>query len=241
MRITKREIIVSVVIISIMIIIGLVISEAIRQNLLEKYQIYDTAVQIDSEELFRYGMKTDIGYAFVYGDLKTIDPVGFPEIEGEYSHIKKEEQEYRRHSRTVTKTYKDSKGNTHTKTEIEYYWTWDTIRSESKTATKISFLNVEFEYSKIPFSATHQIATLDTGNKQRNVYYGKKAECEGTIFTMLEDDTISKTSFYEDLAIKETIEHLENGYEIVIFWIFWVLLTIGFVLGFYYLENRWLD
>lgn len=241
MRITKREIIVSVVIISIMVIIGLVISEAIQQNLLEKYQIYDTAVQIDSEELFRYGMKTDIGYAFVYGDLKTIDPVGFPEIEGEYSYIKKEEQEYRRHSRTVTKTYKDSDGNTRTKTEIEYYWTWDTIRSETKTATKISFLNVEFEYSKIPFSFTHQIATLDTGHNQRNVYYGKKAECEGTIFTVLENDTISKTSFYENLTIEETIEHLETGYGIVIFWIFWVLLTIGFVFGFYYFENRWLD
>jgi len=241
MRITKREIISSVVIIAIMVIIGFVINESIQQYLLEKYQTYDTAVQIESEELFRYGMKTGIGHAFVYGNLKTIDPVTFPEIGGAYSYIKKEEQEYRRHSRTVTKTYKDSNGNTKTKTEIEYYWTWDTMRTESKISTKISFLNVEFDYSKIPFPSSSQIATLDTGYHERNVYYGSKAECEGTIFTILSNDTISKTSFYENLTITETIERLETGAELVIFWIFWILLTVGLVIGFYYLENRWLE
>ena len=94
MEIKKREIIFSFAIIAVMIIIGLFISGKIRQNLLEDYQKYDTAVQIESEEVFRYGMKTNIGNAFVYGDLKALDPVSFPEIKGEYSYIKKEEQEY---------------------------------------------------------------------------------------------------------------------------------------------------
>lgn len=241
MTITKREIISSVVIIAIMVIIGFVINESIQQSLLEKYQIYDTAVQIESEELFRYGMKTSIGHAFAYGNLKTIDPVTFPEIGGAFSYIKKEEQEYTKHSRTVTKTYTDSKGNTKTKTEIEHYWTWDTMRTETKKATKISFLNVEFSYSKIPFPSSSQIATLDTGYHKRNVYYGSKAEYEGTIFTILEKDTIRKTSFYENLTIEKTIEHLESGYELVVFWILWILLMIILVIGFYYLENRWLE
>ena len=95
MKIKKREVILSIVIITIMVIIGLVISDKINQSLLEQYLEYDTAVQIDTEELFRYGMSTNIGNAFVYGDLKAVDTVSFPEIEGKYSYIKKEEQEYR--------------------------------------------------------------------------------------------------------------------------------------------------
>ena len=242
MEINKREIIASVVIIAIMIILGFVISDSIQESLLEKYQVYDTAVKIDSDEdLFRYGMKTDVGHAFVYGKLKTIDPVTFPEIKGEYSYIEREEQEYRKHTRWVTETYEDSEGNQKTRQVEEEYWTWDTMNTEKKTATKITFLNVEFDYSKISFLYKHEITTIDTGYHKRNVYYGKGTECEGTIFTILKNNTISETSFYNNQTISETIEDLESGYQIVIFWIFWVLLTGGLVVGFYYLENEWLD
>ena len=162
MEIKKREVIASVVIVAFMLIVGFAISEKIRQSLLEDYQVYDTAVQIDDDkELFEYGMKTNVGYSFVYGELKTLDPVSYSEVSGQYSYIKKEEQEYRRHSRTVTKTYTDSKGKTHTKTETEYYWTWDTMRTESKKATQISFLDVEFAYEKIPFPPSHQLEIVN--------------------------------------------------------------------------------
>jgi len=240
MEITKREIIASVVIIGLMLSIGFIISESIQQSLLEQYQVYDTAVQIDSEDLFRYGMETDIGHAFVYGDLKTVDPVTFPEIDGQYSYIKKEEQEYTRHSRTVTTTYEDANGNTKTKTEIEYYWTWDTMRTERKSSTKISFLNVEFDYSKIPFPSSNYITTLNTGYHKRNVYYGTGTQFKGTIFSILKSNTINETSFFENKTISETIEDLETGYEIILFWIIWIMLTAGLVVLFFYFENRWL-
>ena len=41
MKITKREIIASVVIIGLMLSIGFIISESIQQRLLEKYQMYE--------------------------------------------------------------------------------------------------------------------------------------------------------------------------------------------------------
>ena len=225
-----------------MLIIGFAISEKIRQSLLEDYQVYDTAVQIDDDkELFEYGMKTNVGYSFVYGELKTLDPVSYPEVSGQYSYIKKEEQEYRRHSRQVTKTYTDSKGKTHTKTETEYYWTWDTMRTESKKATQISFLDVEFAYEKIPFPSSHQLEIVNTGYHKRNVYYGTETDFQGTLFTSLKENTINNAKFYKNQTIAETIENLETGAEIVIFWILWILLIIGLVIGFYYLENKWLD
>ena len=241
MEIKKREVIASVVIISFMLILGFTINEKIQLNLLESYQIYDTAAQIDSKELFEYGMKTNLGYAFVYGNLETLDPVSYSEVSGEYSYIEKEEQEYREHSRTVTKTYTDSEGRTQTKVEIEYYWTWDTMRTESKSATKISFLGVEFAYEKIPFPSSHQIEIIDTGYHKRNVYYATDTSFQGTLFTSLKENTINDTKFYQNRTIVETIEHLETGSEIVAFWILWIFLTIGLVIGFYYLENRWLD
>lgn len=242
MEIKKREVIASVVIVALMLIIGFAISEKIRQSLLEDYQVYDTAAQIDDDkELFEYGMKTNVGHAFVYGKLKALDTVSYPEVSGKYSYIRKEEQEYRLHSRTVTKTYTDSKGKTRTKTEIEYYWTWDTMKTESKTSTKISFLDVEFTYEKIPFPSSHQIKIVDTGYHRRNVYYATETDFQGTIFTSLKENTINNTNFYKNQTIAETIENLETGTEIVIFWILWIFLIIGLVIGFYYLENKWLD
>lgn len=242
MEIKKREVIASVVIVALMLIIGFAISEKIRQSLLEDYQVYDTATRIDdNKELFEYGMETNVGYAFVYGELKTLDPVSYPEVSEKYSYIRKEEQEYRRHSRTVTKTHTDSKGKTHTKTETEYYWTWDTMRTEIKTATKISFLDVEFAYEKIPFPSSHQLEIVKTGYHKRNVYYGTESDFQGTLFTSLKENTINNTKFYQNQTIKETIENLETGDEIVIFWILWILLIIGLVIVFYYLENKWLD
>lgn len=242
MEIKKREVIFSIIIIAVMLIIGFFISEHMQQKQLEEYQTYDAAVKIDNdEELFRYGMKTDIGNAFVSGDIKTLDPVSFPEVKGEYSFIEKEEQKYRRHTRTVTETYTDSKGKTHTKTKTEEYWTWDTMKTEEKRATKISFLNVEFAYDKIPLPSSRQIEILKTGYHKRNVYYATGTDFKGTIFTTLKGNTINETKFYKDQTISQTIEDLESGHEILIFWIFWIFLIIVAVIGFYYAENRWLD
>lgn len=241
MEIKKREIIFSIIIVAVMLIIGFAISGKIQIKLLDNFQKYDTATRIETEELFRYGMSTNIGHSFVYGNLRVLDPVGFPELKGEYSYIKKEQQEYTRHSRTVTKTYTDSKGNTKTRTEVEYYWTWDTVKTYTKTSKKITFLNVEFEYKKIPFPIGHLITTIETGFHTRNVYYGTETEFTGTIFTNLKENTISDTSFYKNQTIEETINHLETGYELIIFWVIWVIIIAGLVIAFYFLENKWLD
>ena len=242
MQITKREIIASVVIFSVLMIIGFFISNSINQNLLEEYQIYDTALKIDSDEtMFRRGIETNIGFSFVYGELDTLDPVTYSEIGGAYSYIKKEEQEYRKHTRIVTEEYTDSKGKTHTRSKTETYWTWDTMHTESKTSTRISFLNIEFSYEKIPFPGDHYIKTISTGYHRRNVYYGTGTNFSGTIFTSLKDNTINNTKFYNNSTISETIQHLESGSGIIVFWIFWILLIAGSIFVFYFLENRWLN
>lgn len=236
--ITKREILFSVIIILVMLTIGVCVSDGINDAVMEKHQQYNTALQIDSDkELFKYGMRTNIGNAFVYGDLKAVDTVSYEEVTGEYSYVKKVKEKYTMHTRTVHHTRSD--GSSYTTTET--YWTWDRVDSWSKHSEKITFLDVEFDYGQINFPYEDYIDTIKESSHIRYVYYGSPAECVGTLYTQLGDDTISNSSFYNNKTISETIEHLESGYEIVTFWIVWIVLTGGIVYGFYYLDNNWLE
>ena len=106
----------------LMLIIGFFIGHKIQQYVLRKHNQYDTAVKIESEELFRKAMHNDIGLAFIYGNLKPVDPVSVPEISGEYFYIKKVKQKYQRHTKKVYETYKDSNGKKHTRTKKKHYY-----------------------------------------------------------------------------------------------------------------------
>jgi hypothetical protein len=235
--ITKREILVSIAIVCAMLLIGLLISSAINDALMDSYQEYNTALQINNDkETFEYGMRTNIGNAFVYGDLKAVDTVTYDEIGGSYSYIKKVKEKYTQHTRVVTTT---TNGKTTTRTET--YWTWDTVASWDKHSEKITFLDVEFDYGTIAFPSDSYIGTVKESSKIRYKYYGAPAECEGTLYAELGDNTINDTSFYYNSTIEETIEGLESNWQLILFWIGWVLLTGGAVVGFYYIDNKWLE
>jgi hypothetical protein len=239
--ITKREILASIAIVCVMLLIGLLISSAIHESLMDAYQEYNTALQIDNDkETFKYGMKTNIGNAFVYGDLKTVDTVTFDEIGGEYSYVKKVKERYTRHTRTVTKT-RVVNGKTQSYTTTETYWTWDTIDSWEKHSEKIAFLNVEFDYGTIDFPSSEYITTIRESSNIRYKYYGSPTECEGTLCAKLENNTIANVSFYNNKTIAQVMESLESKWQLVLFWIGWVILMGGSVAGFYYIDNQWLE
>lgn len=240
-EVTKREILASIVIVALMFVIGLMIHGKINDSLMEDYQKYDTAVQIDNNaDLFTYGMRTEIGYVFAYGDLKAVDIVTYPEIDGSYSYIKKVKERYTKHTRTVTKT-RTVNGKTQTYTTTETYWTWDTVDSWSQHSQKISFLDTEFDYGTIPFPSSSYITTIKESSKIRYVYYGTAAKFTGTLSADFKDKTIKDTSFYANQTIDQTIKSLESGSELIIFWFLWILLTGGCVIGFCYLDNKWLE
>jgi len=240
-EITKREILASISIIAVMILIGVLISSKISEYQMDKNEVYNKAVKIENQELFQYGMDTNVGNAFVYGDLESIDTVTYPEIGGEYMSVSKVKERYTMHTRTVTKTRTKSDGTTETYTEIEEYWTWDPIERWSEHCKKVAFLGIEFDYGQIYKPVEHHIDTQKESYYIRYVYYGSNTKYTGTIFTCLKDNTISETKFYNDRNIEETVKHLESGGGEVIFWIFWILLTGGCVFGFYYLDNKWLE
>ena len=248
MEITKREIIASVAIIAVMLTIGFIISGKITEHQIEKNAEYQKAVHIEDKELFEYSMRTNVGNAFVYGDIKPVDTVTYEEIGGEYLYVEKIEEQYERHEREVE--VKDKNGKKRKETEV--YYEWEIENRESKHVKEIEFLGVKFDYGKINLTGKEYIDTINSGRvyswqsgervKVRFKYYGISTKHTGTIYTHLEDKTISDNSpFYKDCTIDEALDKCTSETGNVIFWIAWILLICGCVYGFYYAENRWLE
>ena len=237
-EITKREILASISIIAVMILFGILISSKISEHLMDKNEIYNKAVKIESQDMFQYGMDTNVGNAFVYGDLKAVDTVTYPEIGGEYMYVEKVKERYTMHTKIETHT--DSNGHSYTTTRT--YWTWDRVGSEDVKCKKISFCGINFDSNKIRFPGSKYIDTIKESSHIRYKYYGVGTKYTGTIFTDLKNHTISdNTRFYNNSTIDQTIERLESSISLVVFWVFWIILIGGIVFIFYYLDNRWLD
>ena len=238
MEITKREILASISIIGIMLVIGILISGKISEYQMDQNEMYNKAVRIESSDLFQHGMNTNIGSAFVYGDLKAVDTVTYPEIGGEYMYVEKVKEEYRMHTRTVT--HKRSDGSTYTTTET--YWSWDRVGSEHIKCNEIEFCNIKFSSDKFDIPSTNHIDTIKVSSHVRYKYYGTETKHTGTIFTELKDKTISdSTNFYKDKTIEETADMLHSEGLPIVFWIIWICITGIGVYAFYSLENRWLE
>jgi hypothetical protein len=236
-EITKREVLVSISIIAILLMVGFGLSGSISEYVSDQNEIYNKAVKIESTDMFEYGMRTNVGNAFVYGVLEAVDTVTYPEIGGEYVYVEKVKERYTMHTRVVTYT---SNGKTRTRTET--YWTWDKVDSEEIIAKEISFAGVKFDINKIDLPSSDYIDTIKESSHIRYKYYGVGTKFTGTIFADLRDNTIPDgTEFYNNKDIDETIKLLEALDWTWVFWIFWIAL-IGFcVYGFYYFDNRWLE
>ena len=110
-EITKREVLASISIIAVMILVGILISAKITECQMDRNEVYNKAVKIDSQEMFSYGMRTNVGNAFIYGTLQAVDPVSYPEIDGSYMYVEKIKKCYTMHTRTVAHT--DANGTPH--------------------------------------------------------------------------------------------------------------------------------
>lgn len=236
--ITKREVIASFVIIAFMMIVGFFISDNMTDWQNEQNAKYQKALHIENnKDMFQYGMDTNVGNAFVYGDLTALDPVSYDEIDGEYMYIEKVKEQYTKHTRRVSYTV-DGK----TRYRTETYWTWDWVGSEDKKCKNINFCGVTFDSNKIDMPSQHLIDTIKESSHIRYKYYGISTSHTGTIFTKLADGSISdNTKFHENESIDDVLKDKTTGGWNIIFWVVWIILTGILVFGFYYLDNQWLN
>lgn len=243
MEITKREIIISIAIVAIMMLFGFMISDSISDARLDKLQEYNTALKIpdNNTELFQYALDTDVGNTFVEGKLKFLDPVSIEDIDGQYSYISRELEKYTRHTRTVTETYYvDGKAKTRTKTET--YWTWDHVETDEWESKQINFNGVDFPIDKIEIPGTRHHSTVGCGYHLRYVYYVRDLEWQGTLYAKIKDHTFENTAdFRADTDIEQMLEYYTVFNWLWLFWPFWIILTGGLVYGFYYIDNNWLE
>lgn len=240
-EITLREILASVSIVAVLFTIGFAISGKISDYVMDKNEVYNKAVKIESRSMFEYGMRTNVGNAFVYGDLEAIDTVTYPEIDGEYMYAEKVKEVYTMHTRQVAHT-RTVNGHTETYYTTEVYWSWDYAGSEHVTSQQVRFCGVTFPSSKIKIPSGKYLRTIYRSSHVRYNYYVTETKHTGTIFTELKDNTISeKSSFYKDRTIDEAVTRLQSRDFTVTFWVCWIIFIVLCVVGFYYLDNRWLE
>lgn len=98
MEVKKREILVSIIIALISIMIGIFISGKISDSQDAGRESYQKAIQIEEPEIFRHCMSVNSGDGLIYGELKAVDTVSDPNIEGEwFIFIKKNSTIYDAH------------------------------------------------------------------------------------------------------------------------------------------------
>lgn len=259
-EITLRELITSLAIVFLMVAFGFFIHSNIHNSILEKNEKYRKAPVTNSIELYNYVKKTGIGNTFTIFELKAVEPQSIPELSGEYLYIEKVKEYYTRHTRTISST--DSKGKTITRTEV--YYTWDRVQSEELESKEVIFNGDIYPIDKFdgyPYSSASlsDIGTDYLEENYRNVH-GKYAyedsddryyfitvpiEMTGSTFVNLSNGEIqNKTvNLYLDTTPEELKDVLIKNTNsiLVIFWIFWIILTCGLVIVFYVIDNRWLE
>jgi hypothetical protein len=256
-RITKREIMFSVIIFFIMLFIGGFICNIIDDNITIRNQKYLSSIKInDDARQLRYGMDTNVGNAIIYGDMKAIDPVSMDDVTGEYMYIKKVKERYTPHTRTVTYT---SNGKTHTRVEV--YYTWDAVDSWKSAVDEVYYVGNRFKFSLFDYHDTDvlRLNNLNITDKSRwyktdNTYLYETSSVRyyfdvipdvvsGTTFAHLDNGTMNDVSFVANKNIDEFINSAvkdEMLYE-VIFWIAWLFLTAILIFVFCIFENNWLE
>lgn len=240
MEITKREIITSIAIIGIILIIGFGVSGKIREGNLEKQEEYNQALKIyNDSELLGYGIRTNVGNAFVYGDVIATDPVVHNEIS--YGSLTRVRERYTMHTRTVT--YTDSKG--HIRTRTETYWTWDEIDREKKNSNTLNIIGNEFPWVVLGSLPETYLETVNINTTLRDKYYVSNIKNTGTLYGNLgninNEYGAKFNKFYVDEEINEVVDKLNKEYNVTLFWIGWTLLGCVVIVLFYYGENKWLE
>ena len=248
--ITLREIIAAPVIIGVLVIVGFIISGKIDNKIQEQNLIYNSSPHVETVQDFKDRLSTDKRTIFASGHVSTVNPVDFSMIykklwkspnasdlpTGQYLYVEIEREHYTKHTRTET----DSEGRKHTKT----YYTWDHEETVRNWASSVVFNDVTFPTSKFDFKISKERISTAKHFDDRWFFRVIPSDSDGIIFTEVADGKIKDdTPFYTKFGVNidELVEDLTNSHAVLIFWIFWIVLIIAITIGFFYIDNKWLE
>jgi len=237
--ITLREIVFSFLIIGIMTTIGFFISLKIEKTKLDNTLKYRQSAQISTTNEFIHAINTDVGYAFVEGELQTIDPVKDKNLKGEWLSITSYKEHYTLHTQVYV-TY-DNKGRPHS--HIRTYWTWDVVDSNNIHANNVIFCGVPFKYSTFKYDDAEihtYVHKIDSHN--RIVFKSIPKTFNATIFENISHtNKLKNVILYCNKTINTVYNDLTTSHSVTIFWIIWSIITLIFVIAFYIIDNDWLE
>ena len=243
MEITKREILISTVIVAVMLGIGIWISSPILSKALNNYIEIASSVVVGDAEKFDYIKRTDAGRFIADGTLYVTDTVRLEELHKPYSYIKKVKEEYRLHTETYTTT--DGKG--HVQTHTRTYHSWDEMKHWTYKSENGVFLGQDFKMAELYRYRSKKDTTINMPKKflendTRYVYYTCPPSFDGVLVGTALNKQYNDVKFKEGMDSAKYLEHNERSINsgTAVFWILWVLLTGFIVVGFYALENKWL-
>mgnify|MGYP003294990706 CR=1 FL=1 len=244
MEITKREILFSTIIVCVMVGLGVLIFNPLISSVTEQAMETVSSVQVADSLKLDYIRRTNAGNFLAEGKLFVVDSVSIEDIQGYYSKIEKVKEKYTMHTRVVTTT--DSKGHTHSHTET--YWSWDKVDSWTWVSDTVDFLGYRFTPKEINYR--YHTTYKETIKPKRSFfepeiryrYYTSPTTYNGVLIGNADNKSFNKLNFQCDATIEKIVENAESNIKSapVIFWILWMLLTIGLVVLFYYAENEWL-
>lgn len=243
-KVTKRETLVAIAITLALIGLGIIISEAIKNNVNESDEKYYKALKINNdEEMFKYAIKTNVGYTLASGTIRAINGISIDELDGIYLSIKKVKEEYRKHYREEKHTRIKFDGTEEIYYTTEEYWTWDYVEEEKIHVDKFNFLGVDFDYDTIEFYNQSYNTTKEVKYHIRYKYYTIPIEFEGTLFTYINNNTITQNKFSTNKTINEIVKSKEDDVNFInaIFWITWIIFITLIDFGYVYLENNYLE
>lgn len=175
--------------------IGFWVEAKIVDSAEKRARMYTTAIQTQGDDQLNYSIDTQQGKVLTTVTLKAVDLVKFPEMNKEFAYVKKTEERYTQHERTVCETeYRtetrtvsvpDGDGGYTTSTETvevpyqechqEIYYSWDEINKWEVEAQKINMAGRE--YPKSMFSlGSHNIDAKDIIPGATGEYIRKEAD-----------------------------------------------------------------
>ena len=242
-EITLRELIFSVVLLSLLAVVGFLGADAVEDYVQKRNLVYRTAAQIDNNpDEFAQALATDVGHAFVEGGFKAIEPVSHCRIGGKWAQIVADHQVYTMHHRTVTRTVGSGK-NRHTVTRVVTYWSWDTRKVERIHAKGMEFSGVDFDFNSFDYSLVRRVhKTVKTGSNRRVCFSLLPTTFHGSVFTELKNGRVTPhTTVYDDVPISSLYEDMTSSCAVTVFWIIWTIVSTVLLIGFFRLENFWLE
>lgn len=242
-KITPREVLVCIAATLILLGLGYLITTGVRKHIEEKNEVYYKALKIkDDNDMFQYALDTNIGYVLAQGHIKAVNGVSDSGIDGIYFRIRKVKEKYTKHTKRVAHTRTKSDGTTETYYTTETYWEWDYQGTETTTTEKFDFMGVEYSYGKINFSNEEYLGIVKESSKIRYKYYVIPFEFDGTLFSFIENNTITKNEFYFS-NIDKVIEDKQNASSTfkIIFWTIWIFLILLADFFYVYADNKYLE